>query len=120
MKREPDGGRAQAANRCILLGDDLQEDARSRFANPPLDVPAATWTKVLLSHGLDAELSASLGKGLHSEFLQSRNSLLAAIARDFLARMTESQSEDTPPLDTLDLDNGDDETDEEDETDADA
>jgi hypothetical protein len=107
LKREPDGGRARAANRCILLGEDSQEDARSRFANPTLDLSPAKWELVLASHALDSGAAASLGKGDDNGFLKRREDLLTSITHQFLQNMTESHLEDTPPLDSLDMDEED-------------
>jgi len=111
--------RARAANRSILLGDDTPESARDLFAGRPgstpdlfdatTNMPEATWNQVLQSHGLDTTLSAHLVNGRHEEFLGGRETLLTGIIRDFLATMTQSDFEDTPPLDSLDLDDEDDE-----------
>lgn len=120
LKREPDGGGARAANRCILLGDDSQEDARSRFAVPPTDIDAKTWADVLASHALDSNLSTDLRSGAHAEFLSEREALLASVTHTFLARMTQEDFEDTPPLDALDLDEEDEQGDEGDRDDASA
>lgn len=114
LKREPDGGR-RAANRCLLLGDDSQEDARSRFANPTLDLSPSTWQRVLESHAVDPAAASSLSKGDDAGFLAHRGDSLTSIAHRFLRNMTESSLEDTPPLESFDLDEED-----EDSTDAEA
>jgi hypothetical protein len=108
LGREPGGTRAQAGNRCILLGDDSQEAARSRFANRPLDVPASEWPSVLQSHGLNENLSLCLSKGQFQEFISQRDDLVNSITREFLAQMTQEKFEDTPPLESLYMDDEDD------------
>lgn len=105
LKREPEGFQASIANRCILLGDDLIEDARSWFANqPPLILQHTDWSGILESHGLNMELATYLSKGQNIEFLTRRHELLTSIVNQFVESMTESQFEDTPPLEDLDLD----------------
>ncbi len=118
LKREPDGGRARAANRCILLGDDTAEDARSRFANPPLDVPQNKWTSVLESHGLNDDIATLLSRRDYPAFLSEREALLASVTKSFLAKMTATNFEDTPPLDTLDMDEDDDDDDDDNENES--
>jgi len=104
LRRDAGEQRSHAANRILLLGDDTVEDARNRFANPPIDIPPTTWTTVLESHALDARLSKLLGSGQYGEFLEARGSKLNGLTRAFLMAQTEIQFEDTPPLDALDLD----------------
>lgn len=107
LPREPEGGRARAANRFILLGDDSLEEARSRFTNGPYDPQESDWERTLASHCLDAECSGYLGTAQLAEFVEHRTQLVQSATNAFLARMTERQFEDTPPLDELDLDDQD-------------
>jgi hypothetical protein len=109
VRRRPGSDRARASNRFILLGDDSQEIARERFASAPPDISRRSWPKVLESHGLDDRLAMYLAEGQNEELLNKREELLNQILRRFLASMTESQLEDTPPLEALELDEDDEE-----------
>lgn len=104
IQHEPDACRNLWANRCILLGDDSLDDARSRFTSPPLIMQPDSWEAVLRSHGLDASLSRCLGEGEDEDFLTRRQTLLGTITHSFLAEMAQVDLEDTPPLDSLDFD----------------
>jgi hypothetical protein len=60
---------------------------------------------LLRSHILTAETVALLGDvSSAAEFLERRAKLLDETTRTFLEQMTESQFEDTPPIESLDLD----------------
>lgn len=110
LRRDPEGGRVRAANRCILLGDDSPEDARNRFTNEPIDPKdKCDWEQILRSHCLDSVCSSHLRNAQNAAFLEHRTRLVQSATNAFLARMTECQLEDTPPLDELDLDDLDDE-----------
>jgi len=58
----------------------------------------------LASHALDPALVATLARGDEIGFLEQRQEKIARIVDDFLSRMAETDHEDTPPLDSLDLD----------------
>jgi Protein of unknown function DUF262 len=114
LGREPQGLGSRAANRFILLGDDSLAEARACFAARPMGMSNQDWTATLASHCMSSELSCLLGGNEKAEFLRQREVALNALLRDFLAKVTESEFEDTPPLDSLDLDDDDDlETEEE-------
>lgn len=104
LKREPDGGGARAANRIILLGDDSPEDARDRLTYPPLGMTNDKWGQVLASHAFTFDFATCLANGQSAEFLAGREKLLTSTTHHFLSAMTESQFEDTPPLEAFDLD----------------
>ncbi|MCX4240892.1 DUF262 domain-containing protein [Paraliomyxa miuraensis] len=108
FKREPEGMETRAANRFILLGDDTLEDARACFSTPPMGMSTEVWTATLSSHRMSHELSSLLSCNQRVEFLNAREVVLTTLLRDFLARVTEVEFEDTPPLDDLDLDDDDD------------
>lgn len=104
LKREPEGWGAHASNRFILLGDDSLDEARSCFASCPMSMSAEVWEATLRSHGMSSELSSLLARGQKIEFLRDRELALNALLQDFLVKVTEVEFEDTPPLDSLDLD----------------
>jgi hypothetical protein len=108
LTREVQGLGVRAANRFILLGDDSLEEARACFVTRPMGMSPEVWTATLASHCLSPGLSSMLGRNQKAEFLAQREVGLAALLRSFLARVTESVFEDTPPLDSLDLDDDDD------------
>ncbi len=111
LKREPEGWGSRAANRFILLGDDSLDEARACFSMCPMGMSAEVWTATLESHCMSSELSSLLGRGQNTEFLAQRELSLNALFRGFLARATEVDFEDTPPLDSLNLDEDDDDDD---------
>ncbi len=104
LGREASDARSRAANRLLLLGEDLPEAARSFLVNPPVTLSPELWTAVLESHCLSSHLCSLLATSRYEEFLAEREALLASTVGDFLATQTESDFEDTPPLDSLDLD----------------
>jgi hypothetical protein len=104
ISRKSRDTRTITSNHFFLLGDDSIDDTRERFAQRTLDVTEQAWQQVLESHALDGELSHLLQTDDIRSFLAKRHGLLETITRDFLARMTETTFEDTPPLDELDLD----------------
>ncbi len=62
----------------------------------------------LASHALDPALVAALARDDQIRFLEQRQEKIARIVDDFLLRMAGTEHEDTPPLDSLDLDDLDD------------
>lgn len=104
LKREAQGLGARAANRFILLGDDSLEEARACFVTRPMGMSSEVWTATLASHCISPELSSLLGRNQKAEFLAKREAGLTGLLRGFLAKVTEAEFEDTPPLDSLDLD----------------
>jgi hypothetical protein len=104
VARPPPDQRNRTSNRVILLGDDTIEVARERFGQRTLDLNEDDYRKMLESHALDSSLAHLLSSGDSAAFLSARHELMQRVTRDFLARMTESEFEDTPPLEDLDLD----------------
>ena len=90
--------RGKTANRIFLLNDDEIMDERPESISP------LEWDDILMSHAFDEHLANLLQNGDHERFIIERSSRLDQIARAFLVRMTESRFEDTPPLDSLDMD----------------
>jgi hypothetical protein len=92
--------RSETANRTFVLGADATslDDTRDMFIGVADD-------SLLRSHILTAETVALLGDvSSAAEFLERRAKLLDETTRTFLEQMTESQFEDTPPIESLDLD----------------
>jgi hypothetical protein len=108
LEREPEGLGSRAANRFILLGDDSLEEARACFVTRPLGMSTEVWTATLASHCMSPDLSSLLSRNQKPEFLVQREVGLTALLLDFLAKVTELEFEDTPPLDSLDLDDDED------------
>lgn len=104
LKREPEGWGARASNRFILLGDDSLDEARSCFATRPVSMSAEAWEATLRSHAMSSDLSSLLARGQKVEFLREREVALNVLLQNFLVKVTEVEFEDTPPLDSLDLD----------------
>lgn len=104
LRDEPDGQLGWAANRMLILDQelpgplDLMLDIRS-FEEQRTGVVSGYFA----SHALDKDLvdSRRLDPGA---FLNARQQRLEAVVRGFLESMAETQLEDTPPLDSFDLD----------------
>jgi hypothetical protein len=104
LRREPDGQLAWAANRILLLDPDFPG---------PLDVALLVhqWYMEQKGHDVSASLAShALGEDLMrvlgdpAAFLNARQQRLEGVVRGFLEVMAETQLEDTPPLDSFDLD----------------
>ncbi|MEM9453973.1 MAG: DUF262 domain-containing protein [Myxococcota bacterium] len=108
IRREPDGFAAHAANRFILLGEELLDDARNHLVNPPPSMSRETRSEVLESHCLDLKLCSYLANGDSAKFLEGRQKALTRTLTEFLTKSAESNLEDTPPLDSLEVDEDDD------------
>lgn len=105
FRREP-GARSRTGNRVFVLGDDTIERVRERLAGAPDDAPEAC-DPLLASHAMTSEMSLLLRTGDAPALLSAREARIEQVTRDFLARMTEADFEDTPPLDDLVLDDED-------------
>ena len=90
----------------ILLDDTDDDDARTAFEGAAQFAPS-TEASILKSHGLNKSMLKILQGDEPEKFLRERQKRLQEIVRDFIARMAETQFEDTPPLDDLNLDNDD-------------
>ncbi len=98
------GARGATASRVILLDDDASGAPEGLFSMRPATISEDAWAEVLRSHALEPELvdpEANMGV---EAFLDQRKGMLEQVTRRFLERQTESDFEDTPPLDELDLD----------------
>lgn len=103
LPRAPNG-RVRIGNRVILLEDDVTPDAVSRLAVKPEELTEVQWHEVLRSHALTPAMAADLDMGRATKLMEARDQAIILATQRFLARMSESDFEDTPPLSTLDLD----------------
>ncbi|WP_008310525.1 DUF262 domain-containing protein [Leptolyngbya sp. PCC 6406] len=106
---EPSGGKTSTANRFIFPVEDSVEYARDVFKNKPITMTNSSWTDLLESHIIDAEIQDCLTNGNVTHFLELREVRLRKLAEDFLSSMTETSFEDTPPLSSLIIDEDDEE-----------
>ena len=110
LRKEPAGHRAWAANRIFTL-QEQRPAAASLLSCLDVLFEREEIRATLRSHALTEEVLAELARGDEVAFLEGRQRRVEAVVRDFLAGMTELQLEDTPPLDSLDLDEEDEERD---------
>jgi hypothetical protein len=103
LKREPADRSALAANRVLVLDQDLPGTPRDLIVSPPLQRQDNA-EAFLASHALDDALASMLMQDQQERFLDARQARLDELVRAFLERMAETRLEDTPPLDDLDLD----------------
>lgn len=96
--------RNDTGNRVLLVGDDANGDARALFAERPSQHDAETWQGVLASHALTEDVTLLLSDEDGAEPIRRRALELSRATSAFLKRMTEQEFEDTPPLESLDLD----------------
>ncbi|MCP5198149.1 MAG: DUF262 domain-containing protein [Gammaproteobacteria bacterium] len=106
LTREPENQRAWAANRILVLEaeDELPMSVADLLIAPPLGRAEAE-CGLFPSHALDAELVNALAQGDKTAFLEGRQRRIKQVVADFIERMAETCLEDTPPLDSFDLDN---------------
>lgn len=103
IHREPDSRKAWAANRILILEDELPESVSDLLINPQLGRDVAE-CDLFTSHALNAELVKILAAGNKTAFLDGRQQRIKQIVADFIERMAETHLEDTPPLNSFDLD----------------
>lgn len=97
-------GLTRVGNRVVLLGDDATPDAVLYLAVKPTTLNEGQWHEVLQSHAMSPAMAADLEAGRAEPLLDARDAAVDMTTRRFLMRMAEAEIEDTPPLDTLDLD----------------
>ncbi len=105
LSREPENRRAWAANRILVLEaeDELPKSVADLLIAPPLGRDVAEHD-LFASHALDAKLVRALTEEDKTAFLDGRQQRIKQMVADFIERMAETRLEDTPPLDSLDLD----------------
>jgi Protein of unknown function DUF262 len=93
-----------AANRLFLPSStDPVSEIPSLLSCQPLDIDDDTWDAVLGSHLLDRDVAA-LADVDRDKFLADRQAHIIRHLDDFLNRMAEWDREDTPSIESLDLD----------------
>ncbi len=103
LNREPENQKAWAANRILVLEDELPMAVADLLITLPLGRDVAE-CDLFASHALDAELVKTLAAGDKTTFLDRRQQRVKQLVADFIERMAETRLEDTPPLDSFDLD----------------
>jgi hypothetical protein len=94
-----------AANRLFIpSASEPIDEIPSLLATKPSDITAKTWSQVIASHSMTAESAALLADNKNVAFLEARDAEIQKNLLRFLENMTEWASEDTPPLDILNLD----------------
>jgi len=96
-----------AANRLLLPTDsDPVSEISSLIMRQPANLSADTWRESLASHLIDDEMIDALksGRGGAKTFLALRQAAVKDQLADFIDRMAEWDYEDTPTLDSMDLD----------------
>ena len=103
IRYEPVDHRYMAANRILLLEDDARDDSIIEILTTSRSWLTGQWTAVLNSHALNEGLLNTLTID-KSSFLDQRQALIEQVVKNFVEQMTETHLEDTPPLDSFDLD----------------
>lgn len=94
-----------AANRLFVPSEtDSADTFLEEISQQPLDMDDHTWDLVLASYCLDRECVNLFEQGDKESFLLERQGKVTENLRSFLFRMAEWDYEDTPPLDSLELD----------------
>lgn len=110
FSRESGGQRLWIANRLLVLdsSEELPESLAELLISPPI-WRANAEAEFLASHALDRTLIESLIQKEKVVFLEGRQRRIKEVVRQFVGRMIEITWEDTPPLDSFDLDDMDEE-----------
>ncbi|MFF2186467.1 DUF262 domain-containing protein [Streptomyces sp. NPDC058155] len=96
--------RQRCANRLLLPSDDDPvSEIPGALAHQPVGLDDATWDAVLASHLLDRDTAALAGRDADA-FLEARQERISRQLAHFVGQMAEWDYEDTPALDSLDLD----------------
>lgn len=105
--------RPWAANRALMPGIEVDgREVSAVISQPTLELGHSGWHEMLESHSLTEEMSRLVRERRYSEFIVTRQKLLADNASEFLSRMAEWSFEDTPPLSSLVIESEEDEIDE--------
>ena len=111
FSKEKEGRRLWAANRMIVLEEELPEPL-TKLITSKQSLLLGSEIDFFASHGLSIHAIENLSNGHRLEFLESRQENLDKVVRDFLQRMAGTELEDTPSLASLNFDDseeGDDE-----------
>lgn len=105
FSREPKNHAAWVANRILILEEEWPDaSANLLVLAVPLLHQDALDTAFLNSHCLDERMLGLLSEDKKSEFLIERQLRIENVVKDFIETMAETHLEDTPPLDSFDLD----------------
>ncbi|MFB6569837.1 DUF262 domain-containing protein [Streptomyces noursei] len=98
-----------ASNRLFLpTSTDPVDEIPILLGQRPIDLDDRTWKAVLASHCLNDSMIDDILKDNRNNFLTKRQEAITKQLQEFLNRMAEWNYEDTPSLDSLDLDELDD------------
>ncbi|MFD5903686.1 DUF262 domain-containing protein [Streptomyces microflavus] len=98
-----------AANRLFLpTSTDPVDEIPVLLSQKPIDLEEQQWEAVLASHCIDDSMIDEILNGNRNAFLAKRQEVITRQLQEFLNRMAEWSYEDTPSLDSLDLDELDD------------
>lgn len=103
LNREPEGQRAWASNRMLILEEELPEPLVKIITKRQISL-LDFQERFLISHALRVKDLEHLESDQRDMFLIGRQAFLQDIVREFLERMTGVSLEDTPPLSSLNLD----------------
>jgi hypothetical protein len=86
-----------------VLDPELPGTPSDLLVSPPLG-REGDQHEILTSHALDDDMISALSRDDKTGFLNARQQRLKEVVRGFLEAMAETQLEDTPPLNSFDLD----------------
>ena len=94
-----------AANRIFVpSGEDSPDTILEDLSQKSAGLKDAVWSTVLASYSMNDEIAGYLEQGHRDDFLEARQAKVTEDLNVFLHRMAEWNLEDTPSLDSLDLD----------------
>ena len=100
--------RSWSANRTLYPADDMSElSALESILAPPLrqrPLSGVGWERALKSHSITLEMAALVERRAVAEFLTVRQEALGRQLDNFIRQQCEWEFEDTPPLDSLVID----------------
>lgn len=97
--------RPLAGNRALMPGLSIDQSELSvKFSERHENLTSAEFTALCESHLIDEELSGALAHESARDFVAGRQSRMVSDLTSFLERMCEWNFENTPPLDSFDLD----------------
>jgi hypothetical protein len=97
---------ADSAARWLLVPslEAAPSEVPALLASKPIGIDATEWAKTLQSHVVEPTMAADLTGGRPKEFVRVRTARLVGILDRFMTSRMEFDFEDTPPLDSLILD----------------
>lgn len=110
LRREPDDQIGWAANRILVLDLELPGTPADLLVSAPLGREGDPHA-FQVSHALDDDMISALSRDDKARFLSTRQRRLEEVVRNFLEAKAETQLEDTPPLNSFDFDDREEERD---------